>query len=113
MEKPTIIPMFLFSIVSKMPKLHNERPVKDEEGNVIYELNYFCKRLVDKKSGLLFIEWDTDKRFAARFISRTMAENYRRVVLSELDGTEVIEMKPLQNRAKFFGKLVTVDVIAN
>lgn len=99
------IPLYLFSIVIDLPKTNAKtgKPDTDANGEVIYQINYFCGIERDK-SGASFNVWDTDKKFCARFVSHTMAENFRRVVLENLEGTRVIEMKPLQNREKFFGK---------
>ena len=65
-------------------------PVTDSEalpnGEMPYEDNFFCRKLIDKASGVQFIEWDTDCSYAQRFRTSHGAENYLRVVLENMDG---------------------------
>lgn len=105
------IPDYVFAIVVELPYTNpeNGQPILMEDGSVIYRTNYFGRVLVDSKTGTRFNEWDTDKRFCSRFASELMAENFRRVVLEDLEGSKVVELKPLQTKnweRKFKGTFV-------
>lgn len=89
---------FYFAITTELPATDVVgNPIKDDAGNTVYETNYFCKVLTHPEAGFVMNEWDTDKRFAARFENETLAENFRRVVLESLEGTKVVKLIPSLN----------------
>lgn len=90
----TIVPPYFFIIVAEFIKTdENGQPVRDEDDKPVYEMNYFCRRLVNKQ-GVVAYEWDTDIKYVYRFPSETIARNFMRVELLDLDGAKVVEYKP-------------------
>jgi len=88
-EQPT--PFIYYCITCSMPKMDNEgKPVLILGTETpVYETNYFCRRLIDKGSGVHLIEWDTDCHYAQRFRTETGATNYLNIVLKNLDGCKI------------------------
>lgn len=105
-----------FCIVTDLPKVEMKAgtlvPVLSDEGQQIMETNYFCQVLTDPKTGVEFIEWDIDSRFAQRFANEQGAVNFHRVVLKDMERTFVvlhpgcIKNTPILPNKKLFKHLI-------
>lgn len=69
-----------------------QQPVFTSDGLPVYETNYFCRKATDIKTGIAFIEWDTDINFAQKFNSKPGAEKYAKDKLSEIENCQAVEL---------------------
>lgn len=81
-----------------MAKLDEQGRAVQVDNKPVYERNYFCKRLVNRNTGAVAYEWDTDPAYLYRFPNEVIAQNFLRVELLDLDGANVIEYTPEASR---------------
>lgn len=92
-KQNTVVPIHFFVIVCDMVAIDEQGRAVHKDGAPVYERNYFCKRLTNAAGAVAF-EWDTDPAYLYRFPNETIAQNFLRVELLDLEGATVIPYTP-------------------
>lgn len=93
-----------WAVTAQLPQIGDDGNPVLVDGNAVYEKNYFCNAYTAPGTDVKVNEWDTDERYAMRFVSETAANNFSKIC--GVEGTTVehhpgnIKVKTIYNHKK-------------